>query len=50
MVRNRPGGPPGVYDWSEDPFRDLGRVEGYFRRSQMGGEVIQKIWDGLGYR
>ena len=48
MVQNRSGGPPGVYDRLKDPFIDLGRVEGYFERSQTGGEVIWKVWDGSG--
>ena len=35
-------------DWSLDPPKGLGRVGRYFERSEMGREVLQKVWDGSG--
>ena len=48
----------GVWDWSGDPFRGLGRVggtlEGMTRvgrssgRSRTGRGTLPKVWDGSG--
>ena len=36
----------GVWDWSGDPPKDLGRVGRSFGRSKTCGEVLRKVWDG----
>ena len=48
MVRNRSGGPPGVYDRLGDPFIDLGRVEGYFKSPRRVGRSFGRYGTGRG--
>ena len=33
----------GVWDWSVDPFRGMGRVEGYFERSGTGRGTLPRV-------
>ena len=41
---------PGFQHWLGDHPKGLRRVGRSFRRSEMGGEVLQKVWDGSGNR
>ena len=38
---------PGIRDWSGDPARDLVWVGRSYGKSERGGEVLRKVWDGL---
>ena len=38
----------GVWDWSGDAPKGLGRLGRSFGRSETCGEVLRKVWDGSG--